>query len=239
MADEPEEFINTEVEPTTSKVPGYNHDYSSIVTEFKTQDEWICDICNSSAEQDGEYNLVQCEMCLVVVHDTCFGRELLDDEVFESDDPWYCPRCKYLLEVGLPPKTVECYLCPDRKGMIVDVVLEHNERWAHISCVNSIVEIWFKENSTKEIVGQLLNPLQFQEKCSLCKLIGGYPIFCDMVKCNTKFHSRCARAKGLIKTLEEHEEQFAVEDWNYKVYCSRHQEKGKEKVKKRKLCAHL
>ena len=53
-------------------------------------------LCREADENDEDDPLAICELCLVVVHPSCYRRDLFDED---SDDetPWYCSRCKYLI----------------------------------------------------------------------------------------------------------------------------------------------
>ena len=63
------------------------------------EDKWACDICLSTegeGDDDGDDPLAICELCLVVVHPSCYRRDLYEDNL-DDDSPWYCARCKYLI----------------------------------------------------------------------------------------------------------------------------------------------
>jgi hypothetical protein len=62
------------------------------------EDLWRCDICLSGSNEEDDL-LCACDLCLVVVHQSCYKRELYEDEQdVDEDAPWFCARCKYLLE---------------------------------------------------------------------------------------------------------------------------------------------
>ena len=67
------------------------------------EDNWYCDICldselnecSESVEGAAQYEreeLVICELCMVVVHPSCYRRDLYKQDP-NDDDPWYCERC--------------------------------------------------------------------------------------------------------------------------------------------------
>ena len=63
------------------------------------EDMWNCDIClsNENDEDDEEDDpLAICDLCLVVVHPSCYRRDLFDQDT-DDDSPWYCSRCAYLI----------------------------------------------------------------------------------------------------------------------------------------------
>ena len=66
------------------------------MNENSDEDRWRCDVCLS---EEGEENnpLYICDMCMVVVHLSCYNRDLLEEYDKDCDDkPWYCSRCKFL-----------------------------------------------------------------------------------------------------------------------------------------------
>ena len=52
----------------------------------------VCDVCLEDDDDDGNEILI-CELCLVGVHQKCYGSELL--EAIPQGD-WYCARCRDL-----------------------------------------------------------------------------------------------------------------------------------------------
>jgi hypothetical protein len=70
--------------------------YSSlIITKNKNENDWQCDICLSKESEDDD-PLSMCELCMVVVHPTCYRRDLYCEDNKEGE-PWFCQRCKYLI----------------------------------------------------------------------------------------------------------------------------------------------
>lgn len=65
--------------------------------EFHDDSKWYCDICLSAESEDSDL-LTQCDLCMVVVHPTCYRRDLYENEDMKDDDPWFCARCKYLID---------------------------------------------------------------------------------------------------------------------------------------------
>ena len=108
-----------------------------------------------------------------------------------------------------------------------------NKQWVHHVCVNWHNEIWFDvEDQTLRKYGGKLNYERFQLTCYLCKVKRGSSISCDFFGCTKTFHVRCGIEKRLIKSVEEIESKHKVADWNVKIYCSTHLEKGQKKVKR-------
>lgn len=89
------------------------------------EENWFCDIC-LDAEGAEDEDLAICELCLVVVHPSCYRRELYEQDP-SDDSPWYCQRCIYLIDKYEedPGKVVpynrlpNCMLCPSRCGSII------------------------------------------------------------------------------------------------------------------------
>lgn len=43
---------------------------------------------------------------MVVVHPGCYRRDLYENDDMPDDEPWFCDRCKYIIEADekQPPK---------------------------------------------------------------------------------------------------------------------------------------
>lgn len=68
------------------------------------EEDWSCDICLSKESEDDD-PLSMCDLCMVVVHPTCYRRELYNKD-FDEDEPWFCARCRYLMEYEPHPLSV-------------------------------------------------------------------------------------------------------------------------------------
>lgn len=92
---------------------------------------------------------------MVVVHPGCYRRDLYENEDLPDDEPWFCARCKFIVDaekkhdesrisraVALP----NCFLCPDLKGALIDL---ETKEWVHHTCVNWHNEIWFEQEDAK------------------------------------------------------------------------------------------
>lgn len=79
--------------------------------------------------------------------------------------------------------------------------------WVHLTCVNWMPEIWFKEDSENTIVEGNLSKDRTKLICSYCKGKNvrkfGCCIQCDYKNCPTSFHVRCAIDQNLIKPWDE------------------------------------
>ncbi len=98
------EMINTETCKQNSdleqQIKQLREVYSLIVlSEFEDEENWRCDICLSKESEDDD-PLYQCDLCMVVVHPTCYRRDLYLEILENSDredEPWFCSRCKFLV----------------------------------------------------------------------------------------------------------------------------------------------
>lgn len=190
--------------------------------------------------EDEDDQLSICELCQVVVHPSCYRRDLFDAEI-DDDSPWYCARCLYLLnetaerslanrgnlsfgaefgklssKLALP----NCFMCNDLAGAMVD--LKTNE-WVHHTCINWHNEVWFEtDDKALTSFSGTLDFSRFGMECSLCKEKNGSCISCDFTGCKKVFHVRCAMKHKLILSVAEMEKKHKVSDWDIKVYCPKH-----------------
>jgi hypothetical protein len=142
----------------------------------------VCDVCRSdeydgcdpeapvgSDERIGDA-IVICDKCNSGVHQRCYGRELLNPNGLQEGD-WYCTRCNYLRNSpSNHPTEVCCDLCNDLKGIIVDYKNKTTNRqgWAHICCINWSSDLWFLDDNTIEVEGELSLP-RYQLHCYICR----------------------------------------------------------------------
>ena len=140
--------------------------FPEIVTQTnKYEEDWCCDICMSRVDEEDDH-MVQCELCLVVVHQNCYRRDLYK-EVDDDDQPWNCARCAFLMETPSANAPPHCSFCPDERGALVRL---KSKEWVHIVCVNWINEIWFEtEDIWFEKYGGELDLQKFGLQCYLCK----------------------------------------------------------------------
>lgn len=208
-----------------------------VIEEMEDEDMWRCDIC-FSRENDEDDPLTQCDLCHLVVHPACYRRDLYENDELPDDEPWFCARCRFVIEqeqsnssnkaITLP----NCFLCPDLKGAMVDLV---TKEWVHHTCVNWHNEIWFEQDDIKlNMYGGSLNFERFELKCYICKVNQGACITCDFKMCKRAYHVRCAIKEKLILSNEEMEE-LRLSAWDIKVFCHQHTKCGKQKVQKLQL----
>ena len=211
--------------------------YQHIVIEENSDETKItCDVCQYEDDFDDDEILI-CNLCQVGVHQTCYGSELIStsfDTLMEKD--WYCARCRDILQYPGPEvDTVTCYFCPSVQGALKPIQYCGEQVWAHISCVNWLVNIWFIDEEKERVTGQLKNsPKSKRFKCSHCNKAGGL-FNCDAYKCNRKYHVRCAVKIGTIYSYEQMNEDYKTEDdpEGKNVYCNQHRLNMLEKTRKR------
>ena len=98
-----------------------------VMTQNFEEDNWRCDVCLSKLDDEDDL-LAVCELCNVVVHPSCYRRDLYEQDL-DDESPWYCSRCLYLLHND-SKQAPTCMLCPDIQGAIIDL---QTKEWVHIS----------------------------------------------------------------------------------------------------------
>jgi len=71
-----------------------------VLNNNLNEDNWYCDICldsgnNEEEIEDGE-DLCICELCLTVVHPSCYRKDLYSQDP-EDESSWFCQRCILLI----------------------------------------------------------------------------------------------------------------------------------------------
>ena len=64
------------------------------------EDNWYCDICLDTglneelqdSQADEQEELAICDLCLVVVHPSCYRKDLYSQDP-EDESSWFCQRC--------------------------------------------------------------------------------------------------------------------------------------------------
>lgn len=128
-----------------------------VIEENSDETKIACDVCQYTDDFD-EDEIFICSLCQVGVHQTCYGSELVSTnyETLMEQDDWYCARCRDLLEdVGSQVDKVSCCFCPSVQGALKPVQYCGSKIWAHISCVNWLVNIWFIDPEKEIVTGQL------------------------------------------------------------------------------------
>lgn len=65
----------------------------------ENEDNWYCDICLDMDQGPGSSDepLAICELCLLVVHPSCYRRDLYKSDPYD-ESPWYCERCLHVIQ---------------------------------------------------------------------------------------------------------------------------------------------
>lgn len=145
--------------------------------------------------------LIQCALCRLCVHKTCFG---IEKESIDSTD-WICDRC-------LQPNRslVNCELCPCRGGALKEI----GQMWMHITCALLVPDIRLSDlikpdaNTLKKL--KLIdvpdrNPCVYcNSNFNLARYIQGRCIDCQgywgpdgsRIACTNTFHPTCCLRNG-------------------------------------------
>jgi hypothetical protein len=85
------------------------------------------------------------------VHQNCYGSEIMSDL---PKDAWYCQRCRYIQKEKCESDAIECFFCPEKKGIIKLLTPINTKKnfkisqfWAHVACVNWIKEVNFTDST--------------------------------------------------------------------------------------------
>lgn len=158
-------------------------------------------------DSDGKSPLIQCQVCMVQVHASCYG-------VIKSDQTWTCDRCSFKAWIA------QCSLCCLRGGALKPV--NDGLQWAHILCAVSIPEVSFDDIPLRNGINiKKLSPARQKLKCTYCRRAKknlqslGTCIQCCAGICAISFHPTCAHAAGV---------KMETGDWPLPVfvYCHRH-----------------
>ena len=196
---------------------------------MKNQNEegMVCDICLDEEGEEDDQILI-CELCLVAVHQSCYGREIVSQIPVGE---WYCERCSFLIKHEKdkePEKSLKCQLCSDEKGVIIKVL---NFGWVHIVCVNWFPDIYFIDEETKNSISGQIHQDRYKLRCNICAKTDGACIQCDYKNCVASFHVRCGIRAGLIKKWDEMNQQRDTNnDYVCAVFCRRHQRSGRREI---------
>ena len=139
-----------------------NDPYEKIrIDQNKVNEDIVCDVCLDD-EDDDNNEIVICELCLVAVHQSCYGSELLNSV---PEGNWYCARCRDLLSNPQKKCTeIKCAFCPKIDGIMKPIAQGNNkgagkqggnELWAHIICINWLQGVWYRDERNETVDGQI------------------------------------------------------------------------------------
>lgn len=176
----------------------------------------------SPFEEDEQSRLLECQLCRVCVHASCYG---VDEAVQASR--WKCLRCE------VEETSAECTLCFLRGGALKTTT---DGKWCHIVCALSLPDVSFQNISTRGPIDiTKISAQRARLKCNFCspkiKQNGksGSCAQCSSGRCTLSFHITCAHAAGVV---------FETSDWPFPIYitCQKHVS-NKEKGNHRNLPA--
>ncbi|KAL4481568.1 hypothetical protein ABPG74_007657 [Tetrahymena malaccensis] len=218
--------------PTQEQLSVLKEHYKDIILNWPEGYDF-CEVCliKEGMQQD---DLIFCELCNGLVHQSCYGGELLDS-IPEND--WYCERCReyikdYMNEQKLHDlSSIRCYFCPEQKGIVKKVTIQHSgaQIWSHVGCVSSIKSLNFVD-STRSLIVQKYSPKKTTNECKICGLKTGNCGYCHTSGCNFTFHFSCGKRIGIIQDvftmntlMECREKQYKnSEPEHHVVFCEEH-----------------
>ncbi|UJR34254.1 hypothetical protein I4U23_021658 [Adineta vaga] len=175
----------------------------------------ICSICLLSGSTDDSDPIVYCDRCGVIVHESCYNADTLDDRSSDSSSPseyWFCTPC--LARVDDPI----CALCPNRdRCNAFWPTLESS--WIHVICAVGIPgvlyydELYYTPVDLSNISSQKFG----NKQCHICETRSGVTVSCDAGLCPNAFHLSCANKNGLLQIRGE------LSKIECELYCVTHQ----------------
>lgn len=188
----------------------------------------VCDICLDPYNSVDD-RLVFCQKCRIIVHQSCYGSDLLEDF---PESGWTCQKCA---KRGCLPTDfiIRCRFCPNVKGPIkmFKIIDCPGIFWAHVQCINWMPELIFETEENciiedKQTYEYVIKSRTI-EPCYFCKEKYGCTVKCDFAGCGVYFHITCAQKWGVIinpgemKKFKDHRpsQNFLP------MYCLEHQTK--------------
>ncbi|KAM7278982.1 hypothetical protein ACFE04_006116 [Oxalis oulophora] len=185
-----EEILDDNIKPFIDPV-------ESIFEEENDDDDdgIVCAVCQST-DGDPTDQIVFCDGCDIMVHQSCYGDPLTNGV---PDGDWFCKQCSN------PDKnnTVSCCLCPVKGSAMKPTTKEGN--WAHIVCALYVPEVFFSDPDGREGIDCSSVPTwRRKRKCYVCKSVNeGCVIDCSEEKCGLAFHVTCGLNEDLCIEYRE------------------------------------
>uniref|UniRef100_H2Z698 [histone H3]-trimethyl-L-lysine(9) demethylase n=1 Tax=Ciona savignyi TaxID=51511 RepID=H2Z698_CIOSA len=174
---------------------------------FVSSDCWVYQITLFVPDERGESVLLQCCVCCVQVHASCYGAT----QIPNTGEVWTCDRCMDR------SWSTQCSLCCMRGGAFKPV--NADSIWAHVVCAVAIPEVYFEQPGNRSSINiSKIQSKRLKLKCIYCKDSPsedyGVCLQCCTGNCTVSFHVTCAQVAGV-----------AIEpgNWPYPVYAYCHQ----------------
>jgi len=178
-------------------------------------DTKICSICLLSGSTDDNDPIVYCDRCGIIVHESCYNADTLDEKSSDSSSPsefWFCTPC--LAQVDHPT----CALCPtEDRCQPYWPTLESS--WVHVVCALGIQGVLFYDELyyTPVDISNVSIQKFGNKMCQICELRSGVTVSCDAGLCPNAFHLSCAHRNGLLQIRGE------LSKIECELYCVTHQ----------------
>ncbi|CAF3874891.1 unnamed protein product [Rotaria sp. Silwood1] len=192
-----------------------NNPTDDSITKPLIAETKICSICLLSGSTDDNDPIVYCDRCGVIVHESCYNADTLDDKSSDSSSPseyWFCTPC--LAHVDDPT----CSLCPTKdRCQAFWPTLEST--WVHVVCALGVPGVLYYDELYYTPVDLSNIPSQkFGNKsCHVCESRSGVAVSCDAGLCPNAFHLSCANKNGLLQIRGE------LSKIECELYCVTHQ----------------
>ena len=172
---------------------------------FDDPDSVACDICYMP-ECESDDNIVFCDGCETVVHQSCYGL----NEV--PTGSWLCDVC--LIESTKP----RCLMCPLPHGAMKKTSCASG--YIHIACALWIDDVTFEDAARREGINIYAKkkPKREHGVCQVCNIFEGAHLFCSKDNCQSSYHVTCAQRAGYrfqVNTSSEDSVKFIS-------YCRKH-----------------
>ncbi|CAF3014969.1 unnamed protein product [Rotaria sp. Silwood2] len=192
-----------------------NNSADESITKPLIAETKICSICLLSGSTDDSDPIVYCDRCGVIVHESCYNADTLDDKSSDSSSPseyWFCTPC--LARVDDPT----CALCPTKdRCQAFWPTLESS--WVHVVCALGVPGVLFYDELyyTPVDLSNISSQKFGNKSCHICESRSGIAVSCDAGLCPNAFHLSCANKNGLLQIRGE------LSKIECELYCVTHQ----------------
>ncbi|CAF1076360.1 unnamed protein product [Rotaria sordida] len=192
-----------------------NNSTDESITKPLIAETKICSICLLSGSTDDNDPIVYCDRCGVIVHESCYNADTLDDKSSDSSSPseyWFCTPC--LAHVDDPT----CALCPT-KDRCQPFWPTLESTWVHVVCALGVPGVLFYDELyyTPVDLSNISSQKFGNKSCHACESRSGVAVSCDAGLCPNAFHLSCANKNGLLQIRGE------LSKIECELYCVTHQ----------------